>query len=476
MDWYKVVVSIKCRTVELDLTQPHNLSNINGSLGSGLFISLNYKPEIIDDKQIYTPIENLTSEYYVLTCYHVIQNALAIEIIYNQDYKFKASVYKIFPEDDLAVLKFSLDESNYKKQQDILKVTLLKFYTDININGYDVSSIGFPLKNPSIITTKGIISGFRNSMIQIDAALNNGNSGGPLTYTDTRTEEVYVIGVNTSKLSGIAENTGFSIPIKKFIQIYNYGIKLDETIIHRPYLDFEYQSIEQKELRDIYKITEDGTDLYINPPIGVIITEIYDDAYYVKDGTLLKDDVLVSINDCNVMNGFINLPNIFVEKIKLKELGSWFIPSDELDILLVRLIDGIYKKITKKLVFKNQTLNYRPFYYPLIRSDKFFIENNCLVISMFTSNHVDNLTELNYTPKQTIDAIHRILHYKDKFTVYLCGLHSDIYTNKKYIDYPINDIITHINDEELSSETVFFKYSTEPIKSFVTINNNKFFI
>ena len=43
-----------------------------------------------------------------------------------------------------------------------------------------VVTIGFPYNSENLIITKGIISGYQDSLIQTDSSLNSGNSGGPI--------------------------------------------------------------------------------------------------------------------------------------------------------------------------------------------------------------------------------------------------------------------------------------------------------
>lgn len=111
---------------------------------------------------------------------------------------------------DLAVLK----------AEEQLELAALEFIADVGTIklGQDIRIVGFPLgpipaggRNPSISMNKGGISSLRKAdgvlrEIQIDAAVNPGNSGGPLLDDDGR-----VLGVVTSRLGGVAQNIGFAI-------------------------------------------------------------------------------------------------------------------------------------------------------------------------------------------------------------------------------------------------------------------------
>ena len=91
----------------------------------------------------------------------------------------------------------------------------------------DVFTIGFPLNSTNIKITKGIISGYQDSLLQTDAALNHGNSGGPLIILDN--ENYFIIGINVSKLSGNAEKTGYAVPIYRFTIVHDITKTIETT-------------------------------------------------------------------------------------------------------------------------------------------------------------------------------------------------------------------------------------------------------
>lgn len=107
----------------------------------------------------------------------------------------------------------------------------------------DVFTIGFPLSSTNIKITKGIISGYQDSLIQTDATLNDGNSGGPFVIFDIPLQKYKVIGVNVSKLKGDAEKTGFVIPIYRFRILRDKLNNTYDLIIRKPLLYFDFQPI-----------------------------------------------------------------------------------------------------------------------------------------------------------------------------------------------------------------------------------------
>jgi len=141
---------------------------------------------------------------YILTCFHVINQAVHIFVTMPKSGKQRipAKIIAIYPEMDIAVIKINIKE----------KTKFLKLGNSDNIKiGKEVIAIGYPLGQDKLSVTKGIVSGIQNDYIQTDASINPGNSGGPLLYKDT------VIGINTAKIvSEDTEGVGFANPINNF--------------------------------------------------------------------------------------------------------------------------------------------------------------------------------------------------------------------------------------------------------------------
>jgi S1-C subfamily serine protease len=211
INYEKSIVKITVQQLEMDLNHPLNLFSKNESTGTGFYI---------DSKLI-------------LTCYHVVNNALDIIVdVYKNELdkiKIKAKIKYIFPDDDLAIIELSESNNNYIK---------LKFDIITNNNNLEVSTIGYPLGTDNIKINRGIISGFQDSMIQTDSTLNPGNSGGPLIINNK------VIGINQSKYAE-ASNTGFAIPIFRFLIFWLLKKDKLKFTNKKPKLLFDYQEIKQ---------------------------------------------------------------------------------------------------------------------------------------------------------------------------------------------------------------------------------------
>lgn len=157
----------------------------------------------------------VSADGYILTNKHVVNGANKIAVVLNDGTRFdNVSVVATDPLNDVAFLKID--------NVDNLKPVTLGDSKTVSI-GQQVITIGNALGLYQNTVTSGIISGTGRSvyamdnststtemlkdMIQTDAAINSGNSGGPLVNAAGE-----VIGINTAT-SQVAENVGFAIPI-----------------------------------------------------------------------------------------------------------------------------------------------------------------------------------------------------------------------------------------------------------------------
>ena len=143
---------------------------------------------------------------YILTNAHVVDDARAVDISFADGASYRAPVIGADPATDLAVVR-ALGPT----------LTALELATADTLRvGQLVIAIGDPLGLQSTVTT-GVVSALGRSLqardgrtienvIQTDAALNPGNSGGPLVDTHGR-----VVGVNTAIIAG-AQGIAFAIP------------------------------------------------------------------------------------------------------------------------------------------------------------------------------------------------------------------------------------------------------------------------
>ena len=156
----------------------------------------------------------INEEGYVVTNYHVINGAQEVKVIFSDGKEVNAKVVNYDAERDIAVIKIT---------DDVKMPGIAQLGDSSTVKaGEEVIAIGNPLgKEFSSTVTKGIVSSPNRKMktengnvldyIQTDAAMNPGNSGGPLINSKGE-----VIGINTAKKVGEdIEGIGFAIPINE---------------------------------------------------------------------------------------------------------------------------------------------------------------------------------------------------------------------------------------------------------------------
>lgn len=169
----------------------------------------------------------VSSNGYIVTNYHVIEGADTITVTMNDGKTYDATVRGYNESKDVAVLKVNATG---------LKAVTLGSSKNTNV-GDEVITIGNPLGELTFSLTSGAISALNRkvtfsqnqsmNLIQTDAAINSGNSGGPLfnMYGE-------VIGITNAKYSSSGssseasiDNIGFAIPIDEVESIIKNIIK-----------------------------------------------------------------------------------------------------------------------------------------------------------------------------------------------------------------------------------------------------------
>jgi serine protease Do len=173
---------------------------------------------------------------YILTNAHVIANAGAVKIIFNDEREYQAQIVGADPDSDLAVLRITTQES--------IPAIEMGNSDDLMI-GETVIAIGNPFGFSNTVTT-GVISALNRSFrtedrvfhdfIQIDASINPGNSGGPLLNINGE-----LVGINTA-IYAKAQGIGFAIPISKARRIITDLIRHGEVI--QPWVGLTVQDLD----------------------------------------------------------------------------------------------------------------------------------------------------------------------------------------------------------------------------------------
>jgi len=250
-----------------------------GSLGSGFIIS---------------------SDGYIMTNNHVISGADEIYVKMSDGQEYLAKLVGTSPEVDIAILKVSTNKT-FKP---------LKFANSDNIKiGHWAIAFGNPLGLNSSMTVGVIGASGRSSLgieqvenfIQTDAAINQGNSGGPLLNINGD-----VIGVNTAIYSTNGGSVGLSFAIPS-----NLASNVRDSIIksgkyERPYVGISVLDLTQeiKKQRNIPYST------------GIIVQQVYPGSPASKYG-LKAGDVILEIDGKTVTSA-----GAFIGEVAAKKTGE----------------------------------------------------------------------------------------------------------------------------------------------------------
>ena len=269
----------------------------------------------------------ITSDGYIVTNNHVVDNAEEIQIVLNDKRTYDADVVGRDPASDLAVLKINETKLPYAifTNSDNVKV------------GEWVLAVGNPFNLKSTVTA-GIVSAKGRdiniidnkyaieSFIQTDAAVNPGNSGGALVNVEGE-----LIGINTaiSTHTGSFEGYSFAVPsnlVKKVVDdLLEYGT------VQRAFIGVTIRNIN----------AEMAAELEINNLEGVYVEDISEGGAAESSG-IEKGDVILTINGVTVS-----------KSSELQEQVSKYRPGDK--ILLD--IDRKGKRKLIKVILKNKAGN-----------------------------------------------------------------------------------------------------------------------
>ncbi|MEL6694213.1 MAG: Do family serine endopeptidase [Pseudomonadota bacterium] len=227
----------------------------------------------------------ITGEGHIVTNNHVVENAVEIEIITDNGSVIDAELVGTDPETDLAVLKVKNDGT----------YPFVDFGSSKQLRRGDwVVAVGSPL-GFSGTATAGIVSAlgkpgdFRRSQtytdyLQIDAAINRGNSGGPTFDMNGR-----VVGVNTwiASTTGGSIGLGFAIPSELVDQVTSTLI--DKGKVSRGWLGVT-----------ITNVDEDMAEAVgLKDAKGAIVTRVTEGSP-AEDSGLERGDIIVKINGQSV--------------------------------------------------------------------------------------------------------------------------------------------------------------------------------
>lgn len=234
------------------------------------------------------------TEILIVTNNHVIEDNSGVMITFIDDKVVPAVVKGAVPNMDIAVLAVSVKDI---EQETLEQIRIAKLGNSDNLRlGERVIAIGNALGLGQSVTQGGISAIGRSitvdnvtfdNMLQTDAAINSGNSGGALI--NVRGE---VIGVNSAKYSSTGvEGIGYAIPISSVVDLIN-------ELMNR-----ETRELVPEDERGVigiggYAVTSDGQQYY-GTPAGVIIQYVEEGSAAEKAG-LQQFDIITKFDGQSV--------------------------------------------------------------------------------------------------------------------------------------------------------------------------------
>lgn len=242
---------------------------------------------------------------YIFTNHHVVEGAKYIKIVLADESEVEGELVGSDEYADVAVVKIPADK--------VISVAEIGKSKDVLV-GDTIFAIGTPVSlEYSFTVTRGILSGknrmvemtssskgssiFQTSgdswymnLLQIDASINSGNSGGPLANSNGQ-----VIGITNSKLSSSTmsgtsiENIGFAIPIEDALAVAEYLESNGK--VTRPVLGVTMTSVEGVEYNGV-TISDKITS-------GAVVTDVSSGST-ADDAKLKKGDVITKLDDYNI--------------------------------------------------------------------------------------------------------------------------------------------------------------------------------
>jgi serine protease Do len=252
----------------------------------------------------------ISSDGYIVTANHVVDDAVTVQVVLNDNRQFKAKVIGRDPNTDVALVKIDAKDLPYLVwgNSDALKL------------GEWVLAVGNPFSFTSTVTA-GIVSAKSRglgitggqmpleSFIQTDAAVNRGNSGGALVNVNGD-----LVGINTA----IASETG---------SYSGYSFAVPATIARKVVDDIRKYGQVQRALLGIYPdvVTDSIANAYNSGKMeGVFVRNIEEDGAARAVG-IRKSDIITAIN-----GKAVNSP------IELREQLAKFNPGNEVTVTYKR--------------------------------------------------------------------------------------------------------------------------------------------
>ena len=216
---------------------------------------------------------------YIVTNNHVIDGEQSLQVIFADGSKADATVVGADPVLDIAVIKVNGSVP-----------AVAQFGNSNSLEPGQVAiAIGSPLGDYRGTVTVGVVSGLNRTvgqdqgLIQTDAAINNGNSGGPLVDSLGQVIGINTLVVRSTNDGNVAEGLGFAIPSNLVRDVATQLIA--QGHIEHPYIGVSYQPVDQ----------QIASALNLTTTQGVVVMQVEAGSPAERAG-LQQNDVITALN------------------------------------------------------------------------------------------------------------------------------------------------------------------------------------
>ncbi len=255
----------------------------------------------------------ITDQGYILTNNHVVDGTKSVNIVLSDGVQETATIVGTDQYSDIAVLK---------TEGKVPAVATLG-NSDLLNPGESVIAIGSPLGNFKNTVTVGVVSATGRSidtgngyqiegLIQTDAAINHGNSGGPLVNLAGEVIGINTLIVRNTNNGDVAEGLGFAIPVNT-AQVIAQQI-IQKGYFARPYIGINYQPIDPN-IAARYNLPAQ---------CGVYVTDVTNGSPASNAG-LQQGDIITKVGDVTLDETHTYVNTLFTFK-----------PGDQITLTFVR--------------------------------------------------------------------------------------------------------------------------------------------
>lgn len=305
---YPLIQSAKQSVIGVSNYQLSNQQLILSSIGSGII----YRRDIIlKDETVLKNVENVSEienidyfQYYVYTNRHVIAEHDALKIYYRDDKaEIEATICEFDPKIDLAVITFQTrfyfpiatlgDSDTIQTGEFVIAIGHSEGYS--YFQSATLGIVSYPKRYMSDDTDGDSYNDWDAEYIQHDAAINSGNSGGPIINLKGE-----VIGINTVKISSISvEDLGFAIPsnlVKEIGQLLEEGISPQRATL----------GVSVVEVKTVLSSPSYFPDIVIPEGItyGLYVTEVKDTGIAYAAGVQVGD-IIVTFGGVDILYTYL---------------------------------------------------------------------------------------------------------------------------------------------------------------------------